>query len=110
MRYNKNVGDSGEDFAVKMLEESGYVIMERNYWTRAGEIDIVARKDGIIHFIEVKTRNGDAYGYPSDSITESKRLRMRRSAECYLSQRRMSWRNVSIDVYEVMTNLIENCV
>ena len=42
MRHKKNIGDSGEDFAARVLEESGYQIIERNYSTRYGEIDIIA--------------------------------------------------------------------
>ena len=110
MRYKKNVGDSGEDFAARMLEDSGYEIIERNYATRFGEIDIIASRDGVLHFIEVKTRTGIEYGYPADAVTDVKRLRIRRSAECYLSRRRSSWKRVSFDVFEVLANLIVDCM
>ena len=72
MRYRKNVGDSGEDFAARILEESGYQIIERNYSTRYGEIDIIAFRDGVLHFIEVKTRTGMEYGFPSEAITAAR--------------------------------------
>lgn len=110
MRYRKNIGDCGEEFAAKMLENSGYEIMERNFWTKTGEIDIIARKDGVLHFIEVKTRTNDKYGLPSESITENKKYKMRRTAELYLNSRKLYWKNVSIDVYEIMSGLIEDCV
>ena len=110
MRYRKNVGDFGEDFAVKILIESGYSIIERNYSTKYGEIDIIAMKDGVLHFIEVKTRTVMEYGYPSEAVTEEKQRRIRRVAEGYLSRRRTRWRNVSFDVFEIMTNLITDCM
>lgn len=110
MRYRKNIGDRGEEFAVKMLENTGYEIMEKNYWTKMGEADIIARKDGCLHFIEVKTRTSFDYGYPSDSITEEKKRSMRRVAEQYLNQRRMYWKDVSFDVYEIVANLVEDCM
>ncbi|MBE6042389.1 MAG: YraN family protein [Clostridiales bacterium] len=110
MRYKKNVGDNGEDFAARMLEDSGYEIIERNFATKFGEIDIIAYKEGVLHFVEVKTRTGMEYGFPSDAITEEKKFRMRRAAEIYLTRRRTFWRRVSIDVYEVMANLITDCV
>lgn len=110
MRYRKNVGDIGEDFAAHLLTNSGFDVIERNYRTKAGEIDIIALKDGVIHFVEVKTRNGDQYGYPSESVTAVKQSRIRKSAEIYLQSRRMTWRKVSFDVYEIMTDLIENCM
>lgn len=110
MRYMKNVGDCGEEFAARMLETQGFRVIERNYMTGYGEIDIIASRDGILHFIEVKTRTSDKYGFPSDSITEEKRKRMRRAAECYLSRRRAFWRETSVDVFEIMIGLIENCI
>lgn len=110
MRYRKNVGDIGEEFASQLLVNSGYKVIARNYATKAGEIDIIAIKDGVIHFIEVKTRTGDQYGYPSDSVTRTKQQRIRRAAEHYLQGRRLKWNNISFDVYEIMTDLIVNCM
>ena len=88
MRYRKNIGDCGEDFAVRVLTEAGYCILERNYTVKYGEIDIIAMKDGVLHFIEVKTRTGIEYGYPSEAVTEEKQRKIRRVAEGYLSRRR----------------------
>ncbi len=110
MRYRKNVGDIGENFAADLLTNSGYQIIERNYRTKAGEIDIIATKNGVLHFIEVKTRNGDQYGYPSESVTATKQLRIKRAAEQYLQGRRLNWNRLSFDVYEIMTDLIEGCM
>lgn len=110
MRYRKNVGDIGENFAADLLTNSGYQIIERNYRTKAGEIDIIAAKNGVLHFIEVKTRNGDQYGYPSESVTATKQLRIKRAAEQYLQGRRLNWNRLSFDVYEIMTDLIEGCM
>lgn len=110
MRYRKNVGDIGEEFAAKLLENSGFRIIARNYATRQGEIDIIATKDGVIHFVEVKTRNGCQYGYPSDAVTRIKQERIRKAAQQYLGSRRLTWNSVSFDVYEIMTDLIEDCM
>lgn len=110
MRYMKNVGDLGEQLAADMLSNSGYRIIRRNFTTRGGEIDIIAIKDGVMHFIEVKTRTGDEFGYPADSVTEAKRQRLRKAAREYLYTRRGCWENLSFDVYEVMVNHIENCM
>ncbi len=110
MRYRKNVGDIGENYAADLLTNSGFQVIERNYRTKAGEIDIIAIKDGVLHFVEVKTRNGDKYGYPSESVTEVKQQRIRRAAEQYLQGRRMQWNKVSFDVYEIMTEFIEDCM
>lgn len=109
-KYCRKVGSHGEDFAAGILEDSGFRILDRNYRSRTGEIDIIAVKDGVLHFVEVKTRTGDSFGYPSDAVTESKRSSIRRTADCYLSERHASWRTVSLDVMEVTANLIEDCL
>lgn len=110
-RYCRRVGNHGEDFAAKILEDSGYMILERNYRSRSGEeIDIIATKDGVLHFIEVKTRTADEFGYPADAVNENKQHKIRRAADCYLAGRRGIWNNVSLDVMEVTSNLITDCI
>ena len=96
--------------AVRYLQKLGWRILERNFRSRSGEIDIIAIKNGVLHFIEVKTRNGDQYGYPSEAVTATKQLRIKRAAEQYLQGRRMNWNKLSFDVYEIMTDLIEDCM
>lgn len=54
-RNNKQIGDWGEQIAANWLTKKGFTLVERNYWRKWGEIDIVAKKDGVIHFVEVKT-------------------------------------------------------
>ena len=110
MRYKKNVGDLGEDFAAALMENAGYRIIARNFATKQGEIDLIAIKDGVIHFVEVKTRTGCQYGYPSDAVTKIKQDRIRKAATQYLNSRRLKWNSVSFDVYEIMTDLIEDCM
>lgn len=110
MRYKKNVGDAGEDLAVMMLENSGFTILDRNFNTKVGEIDIVAIRAGVIHFVEVKTRNGGMYGYPSEAVTAAKRRHIRKAAEYYLQNRRHDWQSISLDVFEIMTDFIEDCM
>ena len=60
-RYNKNLGDFGESFAADFLLENGYAILERNYKTKAGEIDIIASIGNTLVFVEVKTRSSEKY-------------------------------------------------
>ena len=110
MRYKKKVGKMGEDLAADMLTSNGYRVIGRNFMTKDGEIDIIAIKDGVIHFVEVKTRSSDEFGYPADAVTESKQKRIRKAAKAYLSMRRGHWSELSFDVYEVMVNHIENCM
>lgn len=57
--HNQNIGNIGEETACKFLVKQSYQIILRNYWKKWGEIDIVAKKDRIIHFVEVKTVSRD---------------------------------------------------
>ena len=109
-RYCKDIGDKGEEFAAFILEQNGYSILERNFRSAFGEIDIIATKGGVLHFIEVKTRTGDEYGWPAEAVTENKARVIRKVSECYTARRRVSWKRLSFDVFEVMTDLIEDCM
>lgn len=110
MSNKKLIGAMGEEFATRSLADAGYQILDRNYRTRFGEMDIIAKKDDCLHFIEVKTRTQDIYGRPCEAITEEKKLRMRRIAEVYMNNKRVYWREISLDVFELTANMIENCI
>jgi putative endonuclease len=75
--WNKKIGKWGEDIAVTFLEQNGYSIINRNYRTPYGEIDIIAADEEhgetYIVFVEVKTRTTDQFGNPEDSITRRKK-------------------------------------
>ena len=108
---NRQFGFKGEDLACEYLKKNGYEILERNkHFSNLCEIDIIAKFKDKYVFVEVKTRNGDQYGYPSEAVTATKQLRIKRAAEQYLQGRRLNWNKVSFDVYEIMTELIEDCM
>lgn len=77
-------GGMGEDYAARLLEGKGYDIVQRNYRSRFGEIDIIARNEQYIVFTEVKTRDEDHIAGPLESITKAKRLRIVKTALFYL--------------------------
>ena len=83
---NKIKGNLGEDFAATALIEKGYVIIDRNYQKRCGEIDIIAQKGHCLYFAEVKTRKNNAFGNPLESITKTKRRRICLTAQAYLEE------------------------
>jgi len=70
--FKNEVGRWGEDLACKYLIDMGYVILERNYHTRYGEIDIIAQLHDQLIFVEVKTRTSKHFGYPEEAYTYSK--------------------------------------
>ena len=80
---SRDYGNRSEDRAVKYLENIGFRIVERNYYARRlGEIDIIALKNGVVHFIEVKSSKGEFD--PIYNITISKLSRVIRSAQYYM--------------------------
>ncbi len=81
------LGDFGERVAVQHLGARGYRIRERNFRTREGEIDIIAEGDGVLAFVEVRTRRGAALGSAAESITPAKRRRLLALAEAYAQDR-----------------------
>lgn len=79
----KLLGRQGESLTCKYLKKHGYKILKRNYKTPFGEADILAQKDGYIVFIEVKSRETDSYGPPSEAVTREKQRRYRQIAKFY---------------------------
>lgn len=90
---NTRVGNHGEDLACKYLEKLSYKILERNFRIRGGEIDIIAKDEAEIVFIEVKARYSHEYGLPRESITPWKIKAVVKSAMFYLQRR--GWLNKS---------------
>ncbi len=85
----KATGRSGEDAAVQYLEKQGYVILERNYRLRIGEVDIIARDGEYLVFIEVKTRRSRSFGSPFDAVDLRKQHRISRVASAYMQGREL---------------------
>lgn len=110
MSNNKTIGNLGEEFASNILTNNGYQIIDRNFRTRFGEIDIIAKKNDCLHFIEVKTRTQKLYGRPCDAITEEKKRKIRKIAEVYMNAKKIYWKEISLDVFELTSNMIENCM
>lgn len=109
--FNAALGRAGEDAAAGMLESRGYIILDRNYMSPEGEIDIVAEKDGSIVFAEVKTRRGTMYGRPCEAVDGRKRSRIRKSAICYLREKRCGregYGRIRFDVIEIAINHVKD--
>ena len=81
---SKNVGDMGEREAVKFLKKKGYKILETNFKTKFGEIDIIAKKDEYICFVEVKTRSTDEFGEPREAVDNRKQHKITSVAKYYI--------------------------
>lgn len=85
MISNSQIAKAGEDAAVAHLESKGYAIVTRNYDLPMGEIDIVAKRSGVLYFVEVKAsvERPDAWFHPSNRVDKRKRQRLQRLCEMY---------------------------
>jgi putative endonuclease len=81
---SKEIGALGEKIAAEYVTRLGYVIRERNFRSREGEIDIIAQKDDFLVFVEVRTRRSHSFGTPEESVTAKKKERLLALAEAYI--------------------------
>lgn len=83
-KYRQEIGKLGEQKAKRYLIRRGYQIVESNYRTKAGEIDLIARENDCLVFVEVKTRTSEEYGTPAEAVSFYKQQHMQKSAQYYL--------------------------
>lgn len=96
------VGDRGEDLACAHLEALGWEVLERNWRCREGELDVVAREQGVLVFCEVKTRRSERFGAPVEAVSVDKARRLRRLAWAWLAERGLRGEEFRIDVVGVL--------
>ena len=99
--FNKLTGETGEHIGEHYLKGQGYQIVARNVRSPLGEIDLVAKHQKTLVFVEVKTRRSADFGLPEESITKRKKARLGRLASWYLSQHSISESEVRFDVLAV---------
>jgi putative endonuclease len=82
----KNIGTIGEQISVNYLAHKGYQILSKNYHCRYGEIDIVAKKEDVLVFIEVKTRTATPFEQIKSAISRSKQYKLSLAAQAFITQ------------------------
>ena len=97
----KALGNRGEWLAAQRLESLGYHLHERNWRCPVGELDIVAEKDGVLIFVEVRTRHGDKFGTPEESINKRKQAKLLETSQTYLEEHHEEECNWRIDVVAI---------
>lgn len=98
----RGVGQRGEEAAIEALREAGYEILERNFRTPIGEIDVIAQEAGVLCFIEVKWRSDESMGHPAEAVTPEKQRRLARTAEWYLARHRKFGSVARFDVVAIL--------
>ncbi|MCR1898126.1 YraN family protein [Irregularibacter muris] len=101
MARNIEVGIIGEKEARKFLSKKGYKIIEQNFRCKLGEIDIIAKQEDTIVFVEVKTRKNNLFGTPAQAVNKSKQMKIIKTALYYLKIHNEFSKNIRFDVIEV---------
>ncbi|MDK9709336.1 MAG: YraN family protein [Desulforhopalus sp.] len=101
LNREQNLGQSGENIAAEFLTQNGYKILERNYRCLYGEIDIIARAQEVLVFVEVKTRTSIAYGSPASAITPRKQRQISKTAQHYLAAKNLFDTPARFDVVSI---------
>lgn len=102
----REVGNRYESIAVAFLEKHGFRIIERNYFTRIGEIDIIALEGDCLCFAEVKYRATSDFGYPSEAVNKRKQKRIVSVAQIYMKSKDLCGKEYRFDVIEILGNEI----
>lgn len=103
LNRRQKLGKTGEALAERHLRQKGYQILERNYRNKLGEVDLIARDNGTLVFVEVKTRRTDSYGSPRLAITPQKQKKLSITALAYLKQTRQINCKARFDVVLINT-------
>jgi putative endonuclease len=96
MAHNQTIGRWGEEAAAQYLQERGYELLDKNARTPYGEIDLVARYDGVAVFVEVKARTSRRLGLPEEAVTPRKQAHMRAAAEHYAAEHEIDFWQVDV--------------
>lgn len=102
--HNKTIGAFGEELAENYLKQLGCKIVDKNFKCKIGEIDIIAKDNDYIVFIEVKTRYSDRYGLPCEAVTPHKQYKIYKTAQFYIMVNKLHSFNFRFDVMEVILN------
>lgn len=100
MAEHLETGQYGEQLAVDYFAQNGYVILHKNWRYGHHEIDLIAIKAGVIHFIEVKTRTSAKWGYPEEEVTAQKFKSIKTAAAGFMRQSK-NWKRVQYDVLSI---------
>ena len=97
-----SIGALGEEAAALALKKKGYKIIERNYRSKMGEIDIIAKDDHTLVFVEVKARSTTNYGHPFESINSKKMQNIFKAGLAYLKNTKEKYKKYRIDIISVL--------
>jgi putative endonuclease len=101
MEHNQQTGKQGEALAGSYLLKQGYTLIEKNWRHSRWEVDIIAEKNNVLHFIEVKTRRSKNFGLPEEKVGNKKIQNLVNAAEEYLYQN-PQWKRIQFDILAIL--------
>ena len=101
-KNTKVLGSKGEVLASQILKEKGYQIVATNFSNHLGEIDVIAKQEDTLVFVEVKTRSSYKFGLPSQAVTFQKQNKIRTVALSYLKATKNLETQCRFDVIEIV--------
>ncbi len=101
MATKKELGQRAESLATEFLQRKSYQIVERNWRFSRAEIDIIAKKDEVLIFVEVKMRSYDYYGNPEDFVSEKQQALIQEAATQYMEEVGHDW-EIRFDVIAIL--------
>ena len=106
----KKIGDRGEELAAEYLQRKGYTILQRNYRQRYGEIDLIAMKDDVLIFCEVKRSRYNGESHPEIRVDWKKQIKLSQCAKAYLAGSPPPFESCRFDVIAVKIHRGRNIV
>lgn len=100
MANHNQTGITGETMAVKYIAEKGFSLLHQNWRHSHWEVDIIASKSSVLHFIEVKTRRTKKFGHPEEAVSKKKIQNLINAAEEYLYQY-PQWKRIQFDILSI---------
>lgn len=101
MGKNNELGQEGEQLAANYLKNKGWDILEMNYRYSRSEIDLIASKNSLLIFVEVKARTNTTYGLPEDFVDEKKDENIMKAADHYINE--INWKeNIRFDIISII--------
>ena len=100
MATHNEVGKTGEALAATWLIQQGFTVLHRNWRFARTEVDIIASKEDILHFIEVKTRTGNVFGHPEEQVDRRKMENIISAADEF-QETYPTWKRIQFDILSI---------
>ena len=100
MAHHHSTGALGEKMAIGWLVNKGFEILHQNWRHGHWEVDIIASKDNVLHFIEIKTRRSRKFGFPEEDVTKKKVINLMNASEEFVLQN-PGWKQIQFDILSI---------